>query len=354
MSSDEQVAWFEIMYAPSAVAADYDEQMDDPSARDISMMMAAATAFYLEDKSKVQIADDLGLTRFKVARMLSDARDLGIVQIEVRDPFNTREILARRLVDALNLKSLVLVPDASDLEAQRAALALEGGRVLATSIEEGMAIGVSWGRTLLGLGVALGRLPKVDLVQLMGLVGTDPTQSPLQIMASLNSQSEARSHALLAPLFASSANSAMRLRAEPAIQKVLEWYNHLDIAVLSIGAWRERITQLDQHFTDSEAKQLDELDVIADCAGLFFDERGVEVKNELTERRISISVDQLRRTPNVVAIAGGEDKAESILAVARSGILNILVTTVRTAIILGELLELPLENEQSRKDSAIE
>lgn len=50
------------------------------------LLRAISTDFYLEGRSKVDIAKEYGLSRFQVARMLDTARERGIVTITVRDP----------------------------------------------------------------------------------------------------------------------------------------------------------------------------------------------------------------------------------------------------------------------------
>ncbi|MDP9417042.1 MAG: transcriptional regulator, partial [Actinomycetota bacterium] len=45
-----------------------------------------ARRYYLEGKSKVEIADELRLSRFKVARLLDTALATGLVRIEIGYP----------------------------------------------------------------------------------------------------------------------------------------------------------------------------------------------------------------------------------------------------------------------------
>ena len=49
------------------------------------LLLAAARRFYLEDRSKVEIAEELGISRFKVARLLEQARETGVVTITLND-----------------------------------------------------------------------------------------------------------------------------------------------------------------------------------------------------------------------------------------------------------------------------
>src|ERR1700677_171040 len=52
------------------------------------MVLAARVAreFYLKGVSKVDIADRLGISRFRVARLLDSARESGMVRIEIGLP----------------------------------------------------------------------------------------------------------------------------------------------------------------------------------------------------------------------------------------------------------------------------
>jgi DNA-binding transcriptional regulator LsrR (DeoR family) len=46
---------------------------------------------------------------------------------------------------------------------------------------------------------------------------------------------------------------------------------------------------------------------------------------------IAVSTDQLRRAPMVIGVASGTEKVDAILGAIRSGLVNALVTDVRTA-----------------------
>ena len=57
--------------------------MDDDGPAELVMLAAVARRHYLQNQSKVEIADELGISRFKVARMLESARERGLVRIEI-------------------------------------------------------------------------------------------------------------------------------------------------------------------------------------------------------------------------------------------------------------------------------
>src|SRR5580658_1277364 len=53
---------------------------------EIVLAARVAREFYLEGISKVDIADRLGISRFRVARLLDAARESGMVRIEIGLP----------------------------------------------------------------------------------------------------------------------------------------------------------------------------------------------------------------------------------------------------------------------------
>lgn len=64
---------------------------------------------------------------------------------------------------------------------------------------------------------------------------------------------------------------------------------------------------------------------------MFFDADGNYIDTPFNERRISITVEQLKRTNEVVAVAGGLGKARAIQAIASSGLITCLITTNEVA-----------------------
>lgn len=295
------------------------------------LLIDISKAFYMEDMSKVEIAKRFQLSRFKVARLLEEARRLGIVHITISDP--DEGYLADTLARRLGLKYVSIAPPTRSEGEYYDRLASAAAQSLESLVRPEMDIGISWGRTLVRVGLHLKGLPPVNLIQLTGMLSSDPNQSPLRVMANINNnnQAEGTAHALMAPLFASSPLAAERIRQEPQIRELLMQYNHLDIALISVGSWEHRITQLSEFLTNDETEELDRLGVIADCSGLFLDINGNEIHTALDDRRISISFEQLQAVPNVLAVAGEPEKARAIIAVARAGIATHLITTSEAA-----------------------
>ena len=296
-----------------------------------ALLAEIARRFYLLGESKIVIGNDLGLSRFKVARMLQEALDRGIVTIRIRDTNDDEERLSAELARHLGLREAVVVPFDHNVATERDTLGSAGARYVSRHMSTGDVIGFSWGRTLLPIAAHLTAVPKATFVQLTGVVGNDPTQSPIEIISRIKRQTHSQAKALFAPLFSATAETAASLRGQESVADVIALYDHLNIAVLSVGSWRPRVTQLEQHLSDEDARFLDEQKAIADFGGIFFGEDGMLIDTPLNERRISVSVAELQKTPSVIAVAGGLLKVDAIHAVCCTGLPTCLITTTEVA-----------------------
>ena len=54
-----------------------------PAPGDLALATTVARRYYLDDRSKIEIAAELKLSRFKVARLLELARSSGIIRISI-------------------------------------------------------------------------------------------------------------------------------------------------------------------------------------------------------------------------------------------------------------------------------
>src|SRR6266851_1095117 len=132
---------------------------DRPS--EVVLAARVARQFYLEGLSKVDIADRLGISRFRVARLLDSARETGMVRIEIGLPGGSLDAgLSAELCSAFGLKHAFVFnfPD-DDERALRRRLGEAAGQALMDLITPHDVLGMSWSRTLSGLAAALTQMP---------------------------------------------------------------------------------------------------------------------------------------------------------------------------------------------------
>src|ERR1700750_1502894 len=117
-----------------------------------------ARRYYLEGVSKSDIAAELGVSRFKVARLLERARATGLVRIELDAPGAIDLDLSIRLRAARGLRHCVVIdaPE-DDEELLRSALGRSAAALLTEIVEPGDVVGLAWARSLLAMRTSLPR-----------------------------------------------------------------------------------------------------------------------------------------------------------------------------------------------------
>ena len=74
--------------------------------------------------------------------------------------------------------------------------------------------------------------------------------------------------------------------------------------------------------TRGDMAQLQELGAVGEICGRFFDHQGRECRSRWRDRCISIELDCIRRIPQVIGVAAGADRAPSVAAALRGGLLR--------------------------------
>lgn len=308
------------------------------SVDDRALMVLAARRYYVDDASKVQIADELGVSRFKVARLLEQARATGVVTITIQADGLHHPDLAARVRDHLGLREVTVVEAGDDADAVRRHVGEAAADLLGRTLRAGEVLGLAWGRTLTAMSAAMPPLPRVDVVQLTGAIGTDLDESPVEVVRRVALRSGGTARPLFAPLVVDDPRTAAALRRQPDVAAALRMYDDVTTAVVSVGSWEPPDSQLLRTIGDDERRALLDAGVRAEVASLLVSDEGTLVAPHFQDRCLTIGVEQMRAIPRVVAAAGGAQKARAVAAIVRAGLCTELVTDRALA---EALLDLP-------------
>lgn len=304
-------------------------------------MLAVARRFYLEDRSKVEIADEFGISRYKVARMLELARAQGLVSIQLNDEGAVDYDLSKQLANFLELNETVVVHANGDNSQVLRRVADAGAELLSSTLVDGDVLGMAWGKTLSALTESLPRLPKMSIVQLTGAAGSDLAQSPVELVRLLAHRSGGSAYPIFAPLVVDSAETAESLRQQPEIAQAIAMFADVTTALVSVGSWDPPESQLFSFLPAEERDALVQRGVVAEVSATLLAADGSEVAQDFERRSIAITPGQLRAIPRVLAVAAGTNKAHAVEAVAKAGLITGLVTDSALA---EEILNNPQRN----------
>lgn len=291
-----------------------------------------AREHYVAGKTRVEIAEELGLSRFKVGRLLDDAVKSGIVKFEISVPGPVDVDLSLALQRRFGLKRAVVVrtPTGSP-EAVQEALGQVGADLLSEICSAEDVIGMTAGRTLGQLARSLKILSGSEVVQLAGVAG--PLQATgVEVIRQVGQAANARGWTLYAPLIASDAEAANAILRQHDVQETMAQYRRVTLALVAIGSWSPPDSQFFDNpaITPKDHALLLRRGVQADIGSILIDRAG-QLVTDIQDRCIAIDAESLRAIPEVIGVAGGDLKSDAVRAALASGLIDSLVTDISLA-----------------------
>jgi DNA-binding transcriptional regulator LsrR (DeoR family) len=288
---------------------------------------AVARRYYLDGRSKVEIAEEFALSRFKVARLLDDARASGLVRIEIGHPGTVDVDLSGRLMTALGLQHCVVTDTPDDHPASlREHLGAAAADLLTEIVMPDDVLGLSWARSVSAMATALRRLAAVPVVQLTGALARPGVDSSIEVVRDVARVAGGPAYFFYAPMAVPDAATAQALRRQPEVAQAFSRIGSVTRAVAGVGAWQPEQSTLYDATGEAERAELARRGVCAEISGVLVDADGTPVPSALTERMIGITAEQMRAVPEVIAIVYGMAKVGAVLAAVRGGMVNSLVT----------------------------
>lgn len=291
---------------------------------DVGTMIEIARHYYLEDWSKVALADKYDLSRFQIARALRDARQRGMVRIEISgdgiiDP-RLGELVARKL----HLQTAVVTKPsalATSIVVRQLGKALAD--FLSATVAEGQVLGLTWSRVADSAAEQLAHLERATIVELVG---------PLQVDGDIGGAGEAvrrfadvgggEAVPMYAPMIVDSARTAEALRQSPEVRETLAWHDRLDVAVLSISAWGSAQSRLYRWLTPDLRRLGQSLGACGEISGRIFTGTGDPVVEVVDARLIGVTIEQMRSARLSIGTSWGHGNAGAIRAAAAAGFVS--------------------------------
>jgi DNA-binding transcriptional regulator LsrR (DeoR family) len=307
------------------------------------LIASIARRYYLEGRSKIEIAEELGLSRFKVARLLETARASGLVHIEIANPDMIDVDLSTRLRDAYDLQHAVVVDTPDDNPTiLRERLGNAAAELLSEIVTADDVLGLAWSRSVSAMTNALNRLPTIPVVQLTGaLVQLDVADSSVDLVRQAARISGGAAHFFYAPTVVPDPATARALRKQPEVARTFGRFGSVTKAVVGVGLWAPGESTVYDAANEKVRRELHRRGVCGEIAGVLIDADGRPAESDLTERMIGISAAQLRAIPEVIGLAYSIARSPAVQAAIRGGFINSLVTHPS----LARALVAPQENQ---------
>ena len=296
---------------------------------DIPSPLAArvATLYYEDNKTHDDIGAILGLSRWKVARILQHAKDVGIVTIHITQPISRLEGLEQQILAQFDLDTVIVV-DTTDTPALEA-VATQAADHLMGIAPHITTLGMSWGRTLTAVANALpdGWAGGIDVVQVNGGMSVlDTSQSASWTVAVVADKARGNANVMPTPAIVQLPETADALRKDPTVSSVLDLAHHADTIMFTVGvASGDSAHVRSGYLTAEDIARLQEAGAVGDVVGRFIDANGDIVDGDLDHRTIGISLDKLVQAPRRILVAESAAKAPAVMSCLRRGFVSSLI-----------------------------
>lgn len=299
------------------------------------LSIEVARLYYQSDYSQQQIASQLGMSRPTVSRLLQYAKEQGYVRIDIIDPLEDLDELAKELQEKYRLETVrVCYAPINEYEEIRKNIGKKTAEFLNEIVQDGDIIGVTWGTTM--YSVALNLVPKevkgVEIVQLKGGVSHSKinTYAAETVILFAKAFKTVVRYLPLPVIFDSAAIKQM-VEQDRHIQRIIEMGKQANIAVFTVGTVKEDalLSRLG-YFTMEEWKLLQHTGV-GDICSRFIDAQGNICSEEINNRTVGIALSELQKKEKSILVAGGARKIEAIHVALASQYANIFVTDKFTA-----------------------
>jgi DNA-binding transcriptional regulator LsrR (DeoR family) len=164
-----------------------------------------------------------------------------------------------------------------------------------------------------------------------GLATLEFPQNSVDLVHRMASAGHGTAYPVFLPMWVEDPSLVDRLKTEPAVAQVLDWYDRIDVLVTGIGSWNPPVSCLHDTFSKTWRKQVLAAGTRADVCATLINDKGQVVRSPLDKVGLAINAKQIRRIPEIVGIAGGLEKADAILAALRGNWITTLVTDAGVA-----------------------
>ena len=282
-----------------------------------------ARRYYLEDQKQSDIARELGVSRPLVSRMLSEARELGLVEITVHEP----GARAAKLLDRLSgsVRGGVLVEEGADNDETNRFLS-QGAMELLEQLGT-RRLGVGWGYLIGQLVTWLGRHPQpnsavTDICPLVGNASIPArnyqSNENVRLMAQ---QLGAIPHFLYLPALPESLEEKQLLCTTEVYRQIEQQWARLDTALVNIGDYP---SSPDFASLVRYGSLLQRHRACGRMLIYYFNEEGALIQSD-QDFAVQIPLDTLRRCPNIIGVCSANTSAKALGGALKSGMFTHIV-----------------------------
>jgi DNA-binding transcriptional regulator LsrR (DeoR family) len=288
--------------------------------------------YYERNMTQSEIAKKLEVSRPLISKMLAKAREMGIVNIQIKSPYTSNSILMGQLKNLFNLKGGIIVPESSTEYLTEQLILNHAFNYINDILEETEYLGIGWGYTV---GSLVEKIEKSELSgnysgEICPLIGNSTIAQrgyhPNELIRILAEKTGFKPNYLHAPAFPMTDIEKNLFINTENFKKTDEIWAKLDSIIIGIGVYP---SVPDQATASRFGNLLNEKKAVGMILSYYFDKEGKIIYGE-DDYAIRISLEKIRNIKRVIGICTSNN-IKSILGALRTGFITHLITDEKTA-----------------------
>lgn len=303
---------------------------------DRHLMARVAWLYFVEEMTQGDIADHLGVTRYKVNRTLAEGRRSGLVQINIDSELVECLALEKTIKQTFGVREALIVPSPKKSSWTHTVVGAALGQYLSKAIENGdnTTFGFGWGQTLReAIRFVRPKLrPEATIVTLLGALPHCAEENSFEIIARFGALVAGERYYLTAPIYTNSRTSRESLEQQDFFKETAALIREVDVGCFAVGNMSSSSLLIrDGLPTSVRAEDITTAGAVGDLLGNFIDINGRLVDHPINDQLVGLRLHELRSIKTLVMASGGRGKVNCITGALRTGLIDVFISDERTA-----------------------
>ena len=303
----------------------------------LELLADVAESYYIQGKTQASISEDVGVTRSMVSRILTEARNEGVVEISIIRPIITDDNIADKFIQRFGIQNAVIFESGPQNISSSKALGQITANTLTKYLSPNMTLGIIFGKAVRDTIRAFEKQKPMNtkILQLLGAV--DSTSSSFDVremVRELANKTGGTPYYINAPFIMKNPETAKELRENNSNKSVFTLVKDCKYILGGIGSIHKQFSTFYQagflEETDLQALQVE--NAVGGMCGYHFDINGNIVGEEIEQRVVGISRETIKKNNiSIIATATGKNKVAPILGALQTKMIHTLITDLETA-----------------------
>lgn len=299
----------------------------------IQRIIETARMYYLDNMTQNEIAKNLNISRPLVSKILSDAKELGIVTIQIKSPFNDKESVMKKMQEIYNLQGGLIVEQLSTTALTDQNIFKETIGFLQKNLSDVKVLGLGWGNMI---GPFIDKIEseekflslKGKVVPLIGNTNMSAREyHPNDLIRVFGEKTNLTPAYLFAPAFLTTEQEKEIFMNIENYKEISKMWEKIDTAFIGINS-HPSVPDLATALRFGNA--LNEKKAVGKILSYYFDKDGNIIEGE-NDFSIQISWENLKKIKKVIGIASSKTNKKAIIGALKTGIFTHIILSEKSA-----------------------